>query len=142
MGKFASMGENYSCCSCVEAKLLAPKWHSGRNGATDEDPFFLGWIRTKARKKRRRGEEPIPGRGCKRRWRRRRRKLKRKCGTLETAASATATCTMTTTRGRQCDCSLASSQDMLLRRPLPVRPSVQKELQTDDPVSFQNMSLF
>ena len=36
------------------AKLLAPKWHFGRKERWNEDPFFLGWIRTKARKRRRR----------------------------------------------------------------------------------------
>ena len=102
MGKFASMGENYSCWWWCSPPPKRSYWlQSGtleeKNGGT-KTLFSSG--RFGQRRGREGEEEPIPGRGCKRRWRRRRkrrRKLKRKCGTLETAAAAT--CTTMTTRG-------------------------------------------
>ena len=73
--------------TAVAAKLLAPKWHSAGR-VVGSDPFFLGWIRTKASEKNQYlGVAAVVV--CKRRWRRRRRKLKRKCGTLETCSAMT-----------------------------------------------------
>ena len=139
-GKICIHGENYSCCRYEAERSYWPQSGTleerrGTNGRSD--PFFLGWIRTK-------GEEPIPGRGCKRRWRRRGRKLKRKCGTLETCSRMTRKGARA--RGRQCDCSL------LARLALPRTcccscfgdryPSVQKGTHWADPESLHNFSLF
>ena len=104
MGKFASMGENYSCWWWCSPPPKRSYWL--QSGTLEEKNGGTKTLFSSGRFGQRRGrggeEEPIPGRGCKRRWRRRRkrrRKLKRKCGTLETAAAAAATCTTMTTRG-------------------------------------------
>ena len=111
--------------TAAAAKLLAPKWHSAGR-VVGSDPFFLGWIRTKASEKNQYlGVAAVVV--CKRRWRRRRRKEEEE--EAEEKMRDIRDVQYDDERGRrQCDCSLAhSSQDMLLlpRRPLPVPPKRQ-----------------
>ena len=131
--------------TAAAAKLLAPKWHSAGR-VVGSDPFFLGWIRTKASEKNQYLGVAAVVVVCKRRWRRRRRrrrrrKLKRKCGTLETCSTMTRGGDVNVTAlllilPRTCCCcpgdrypSLQNGRRPGLRNmPLPQGPCLPKEL--------------